>query len=107
VASKRADGGSRHIRIDKHIELQRSSWIAARATGPGHCLVSNDPEAFAHTSPVYCYLGARPIASAEDAAFWADWIEQLIADVKLRGVFATPERRDSVVQLFRKAQDIY
>ena len=107
VATKPAEGDGTHVRIEQRVELAESSWIAARATGPGHRLITNDPEAFAHSSPVYCYLGNQPISSPEDARFWADWIEQLIADVKQRGTFATSARRDSVVSLFRKAQRKY
>ena len=70
-------------------------------------MVLNDLQAFAHTSPVYIAMGATPVASAEDAHFWIDWIDRLIADVTNRGRFSTPERRKEVIDLFRRAQDVY
>jgi hypothetical protein len=53
------------------------------------------------------YLGEQPIRSREDARFYADWIEQLIERVERRGKFATPERKQEVVNLFRQARQVY
>ncbi|MGH9671595.1 MAG: CehA/McbA family metallohydrolase, partial [Bryobacteraceae bacterium] len=93
--------------FDGDISLDRSAWIAARATGPWHRLILNDAHAFAHTSPVYVYLGAEPIASPDDARFFEDWVGRLIARVVERGRFATDERKQEVVRLFEKARDVY
>ena len=94
-------------RIEEDISLERSSWIAVRAIGPWHRLVLNDIQTFAHTSPVYVYLGEQPIRSATDAAFWVDWIDRLIARVNERNQFGKPEHKREVVDLFRRAQEIY
>jgi hypothetical protein len=107
VASQTSTAAGGRFEIDRVIPLEQSSWLAARALGPAHRLVLNDAQTFAHTSPVYCYLGSDPIWSPKDAAFWADWIDQLVASVEERGVFASPERRDTVIRLFRTAQDVY
>ncbi|MBK5291666.1 MAG: CehA/McbA family metallohydrolase [Acidobacteriia bacterium] len=93
--------------ITSTITLDRSSWIAVRATGPAHRLVLNDTAAFAHTSPVYVYLGKQPIASPGDAKFFVQWIDGLIQRVGQRGRFSTPERKREVVELFTRARDIY
>jgi hypothetical protein len=63
--------------------------------------------AFAHTSPVYASIGNKAVASADDARFWVAWIDQLIAQVSDGGRFSTPERRKEVIELFRRAQDVY
>jgi len=93
--------------FSREITLTQSSWVALRVLGPGHRLVMNDAYAFAHTSPVYVTVGDKPIYSREDARFYIDWIEKLIRTVQEQGRFSTPERRAEVVQLFRKAQEIY
>lgn len=93
--------------IDKEIPLTKSSWIAARALGPWSRLVLNDVQSFAHTSPVYISIGNKPVASADDARFWIAWIDQLIAQVNDRGRFSNPERRKEVIELFRRAQEVY
>ena len=93
--------------IDEQIPLTHSSWIAARAIGPWSRLVLNDIQAFAHTSPVYVRFGDERIAHEEDARFWIEWIDKLIAQVNQRGRFATPERKREVVELFQRAQEVY
>jgi hypothetical protein len=93
--------------FEETISLDRSAWIALRATGPWNRLVVNDAYAFAHTSPVFVYLGNQPIASREDAGFWMDWIDKLIARTEQRGRFATAERRSEVLALFRRARGFY
>jgi hypothetical protein len=103
----RAAAGKQTITIDEEIPLERSAWIAARATGPWSRLILNDLQTWAHTSPVYVYLGQQKIRSREDAQFWVAWIEQLIARVNERGRFATPERKKEVVAQFERALDVY
>ena len=80
---------------------------AARGVQLLFVMVLNDAQAFAHTSPVYVHVGTTPVWNDKDAAFWVDWIDQLVSSVQERGVFASPERRDTVVRLFRSAQDVY
>lgn len=107
VAVSEPIGDSRSLRIERDLPLERSAWIAARVWGPAHRLIPDDPQAFAHSSAVYCRLNDEPIGSPKDALFWADWIEQLMIRVKERGVFATQDRRDFVIQLFTEAQAKY
>lgn len=95
------------LQLDREIRLEESSWVAVRALGPWHRLILNDTAAFAHTSPIYVLVGGRPIRSAADARFYADWIEQLIARTAQRGRFATEARRQEVLELFRRARQIY
>jgi len=95
------------LSLDEELRLESSSWIAARIQGPWHRLVLNDSHAFAHTSPVYVYLGDQRIVNRDDVGFYVDWIERLIARVEERGRFATPERKAEVITLFRRALDIY
>lgn len=97
----------KELTIDQEIPLDRSSWIAVRALGPWHRLILNDIQTFAHTSPVYVHFGNQKIASREDAQFYSDWIDRLIARVNQRGRFSTPERKREVIDLCRRAQEVY
>jgi hypothetical protein len=89
------------------LPLERSSWIALRASGPGHRLVPNDRTVYAHTSPVYVTIAEQPIASRAAAEFFISQIDALIAKMDARGSFAQVEQRDELVQRFRQAQAIY
>ena len=107
LKSQAIHGGGARARITHQVVLEKSSWIAARAVGPGHLLIMNDPQAFAHTGPVFCYLNNQPIRSPEDARFWVTWIDELIEDVNDRGTFSTDQRRVEVIELFRQAQAVW
>jgi hypothetical protein len=89
------------------VTIDRSSWIAARVTGPFHRMVLNDSGAFAHTSPVYVQLGDEAIRSPQDARFWIDWIDRLIERTGQRGHFSTPARKQEVLELFQRAKAVY
>ena len=88
------------------VEIDRSSWIALRVRGPDHPLVFDGP-AWAHTSPIYVEVAGQKISSPEDAAYFVDWIEQLLRVVAARNRYATVEDRQGVEALFRKAQNEY
>jgi hypothetical protein len=103
----RAASGKNEIQINESLALKGSSWIALRAQGPWNRLILNDTHAFAHTSPVYVYVGEGKIAVRADAAFYVDWIERLIARVEQRGRFAGEARKREVIDLFRRALAIY
>ncbi|MBF6600266.1 MAG: CehA/McbA family metallohydrolase [Dehalococcoidia bacterium] len=83
-----------------------SCWIALRARGARDELVLGDA-LFAHTSPVYVIVDDEPIARAEDAAYFVDWIERLIALTAGEGRFASAAQRDEVLALFREGQAYY
>jgi hypothetical protein len=106
-AISRAVKGEREIAIDEPLTIERSSWIALRALGPWHRLILNDIQTFAHTSPVYVHLGEQKIGSREDAKFYAEWIDKLIERIRQRGRFSSDERREEVIRLCRRAQQIY
>lgn len=89
------------------VTIDRSSWIAARVTGPFHRMVLNDSGAFAHTSPVYVYLGEEPVRSPEDARFWMEWIDRLIERTAQRGHFSNAAQKQEVIELFQRARAVY
>lgn len=107
VASTPAITNNHMLKISARIALERSSWVAARVSGPGHRLVPNDLLLFAHSSPVYCYLGNEKISSKKDAEFFVDWIERLIVNLQNQGTFSDPAHKEEIIQLFRKGQQVY
>jgi hypothetical protein len=107
VASAEATNGGTDARISREIRLDRSSWIAATVRGPANRLVINDPEAFAHTSPVYCYIDNQKIAFARDAKIVVAWIDRVIQDIVASPRFATPDHRKETLAIFQKGRAYY
>ncbi|MBS0662978.1 MAG: CehA/McbA family metallohydrolase [Verrucomicrobia bacterium] len=89
------------------VPVRASAWVALRVRGPGHRFAPNDKAVFAHTSPVYVTIAARPPAARDDAQFFVDQIDALIARLDQRGRFERPADRDAIVARFRAAQEIY
>lgn len=93
--------------FSEKITLDESSWVALRVRGSGHRLATNDREVYAHTSPVYVSVAGSKVASREDAEFFIDQIDALIAKMDARGNFEHRSQRDGIVARFREAQEIY
>ncbi len=104
---ERASRDGKQAEIVKKIHLSQSSWIAARVSGEGHRLVVNDPKLFAHTSPVYCYIGGEKISSRKDAQIVVDSIDRLIQDVVASPRFANDRRRKEVIELFQRGRSYF
>jgi putative heme-binding domain-containing protein len=98
--------GLRVRRLDVELPIERSSWVALRVRGPEHPIVFDGP-VWAHTSPVCVKVAGRGIESRQDAAYFVDWIEQMLRVVASRDRYARVEDRRQVEALFRKAQDAF
>jgi hypothetical protein len=96
--------GNTTRRFEVELPIERSSWIALCVRGPAHPAVFDGP-AWAHSSPVYVKVAGRKIASRQDAAYFVDWIEQMVRSVAARDRFAHTEDRRQVEALFRGAQE--
>lgn len=96
--------GIRVRRFDVDLPIDRSSWIALRVRGPEHPHVFDGP-AWAHTSPIYIQVAGQRITSREDAAYFVEWIEQMLRVVSARNRYARVEDRRQVEALFGKGRD--
>ena len=103
VLESQEPAGRDSLEFTRRIPIERSSWVALRATGPRHRLVLNDTRTFAHTSPVYVTVAGRPVREPEAVRFYRDWVERLISRAESTGRFSTPERKAETLALFRKA----
>jgi len=95
-----------HIHVQQYelnVPIERSSWIALRVRGADHEDVFDGP-VWAHTSPVYVSVDAKPIRSVSDAKYFEEWIENLIRVVRVRNRYPSDKQRDEVIKLFRRAQ---
>lgn len=107
VSSAKPNDDGSNAALTHTLELEKSSWIAARVSGEGHRWVVNDRNLFAHTSPVYVHIDGRPIASREDSKIVVQWIDRLIEDVRSSPRFFDEQKRSEVVELFERARRYY
>ena len=92
--------------IAKRIKLDRSGWLALRASGPGH---PDHPVGgqYAHTSPIYVQVGHDPAGSKEDAQYFLKWIDRLSLAVRVRDRIPSRELRERVRSQFERARAVY
>ncbi|MEX2247260.1 MAG: CehA/McbA family metallohydrolase [Dehalococcoidia bacterium] len=107
VASAEADNGGRRASISHDLRLGGSCWIALRCSGAKDELVLDPDGAFAHTSPVYVAVAGARLALREDAAYFVEWIERLVATTESRARFPSDAAREAVIAVFREGQAYY
>ncbi len=76
VASVPLSDNKQNATIENSIKIDRSGWLALRASGPGnvdHPVGSLD----AHTSSIYVEVAGSPAGARADAEFFLKWIDRL------------------------------
>jgi hypothetical protein len=105
VATATATGDRLTIAIDQSIPVERSGWVALRASGPNHP-DQPDGTVFAHTGPVYIEVPGKPVDARPDAEAFIAWIDRLAADV--HGRDRIPHRsRAAVDAQLAAAREVY
>ena len=98
-ALPRTEGQGRWIEMEREIPIGESSWIAARAYSTASI---KQPDAEAHTNPVYVYLRDR--APFQPAALDA-WIAQVDRQIAIHAQRDFPERAN-VRAYHQRARDV-
>lgn len=92
--------------LEKPITLDRSGWLALRASGPGH-LDHPVGSLDAHTSPIYVEVAGRPAGARADAEFFLKWIDRLSLALRLRDRIPNDELRKHVQDQLEAARAVY
>jgi hypothetical protein len=87
--------------------LYESSWIAARVIGTKRGWIVAGDSLFAHASPVYCAVAGLPILVRNDAAYLAQWIEDLDLLVRAKGQWSNPSQSARVLGELAAARSWY
>ncbi|MCI0621245.1 MAG: CehA/McbA family metallohydrolase [Acidobacteria bacterium] len=104
----------RFFRMEKDVEVSRSSWFALRVTGhpargvlnAGHVdRVSNIP--VAHSGALYVKVDGKPTLIKEDIEMLLQWISRLWAYLEDRNNFGPGDNRKRAKELIDKANDHY
>lgn len=106
VHSVDATGDRKTIEVALDLDVDSSGWIAARVLGPlQHGAM--DSYLFAHTNPVFVIADDQPIRSTEDAAFFVDWIDQMIGEIDEMAGWNDLDHKAQVLATFREARAVY
>ncbi len=112
VAQTQAAEGATQLALDGEIEIDASSWIAARAynTSPLPTqveLTGSGSWVLAHTSPVYVSLNGNARTNTADAAFLHDICMKTIGWAQNMANYHNEEQRREVVELYQRGCKVY
>ena len=93
-------------RIEKTVEVNRSSWFAVRTTGPSaRGVVTGIPRA--HSGAIYVLVDGKPVLSRADLALMLRWIDRLWAYMEERNNFGPDPNRTRARDMFDQARKHY
>lgn len=100
-------GDRRNFDAGGDLPAGASGWLLLRAWNQG-----SDPEVldlypYATTSPVYVELPQGMAPDPADAAYFAAWLDRVIADAQSRSDYRNAEERQAVLSYLQTARDHY
>ena len=102
VASEEASVDAGDATLTADVDFQRSGWLAARRMGPSGHMV--------HTAAVFVIVNQAPVrASAVDAEFYVQWIDNLLTKTSPGGEWSSylVNRRDAAQARYRAARAVF
>ena len=111
VAVKENPGHRQKLVFETTIEVEKSSWIAARAHSSqilpyqtSWYVRRKGIPLMAHTSPIYVQAGDEPTRSSEDAAFFLEWVDEALRWVKTEAKVSQESQRQEMIGHLREGQ---
>jgi len=97
------------MRADAVIPLPvtRSGWFTLRAWSRGAREPVLDIYPFATTSPIYVTVGGRPVRNAQDAEYFARWIERLEAAARSHTGWNDATEQAEVLERMARARAVF
>ena len=89
------------------LEVKKSGWYTLRALGSGIQHPVDDKYPVAETSPVYVYVGGKPIRSKEDAEYFIEWIDNITKLWDENPYWRSEAEKKHVLDQFAEARAIY
>ena len=97
--------GARSFRLERQVQVDDSSWFAARVYGPGAPGLTT--EARAHSSAVYVIAGGKPPLVREDLVIALRWVDRLWSYLVERDNFGSRENREAAAEMIEDARRHY
>lgn len=93
--------------VSIEVPVERTGWVAARVTGPEKQHRLMDGYVYAHTNPVFLTKSGQPASSPEDARYFLTWVDHVLGMLEKLDRFDTPNQKQDVMGVWRKARDVY
>ncbi|HUG81662.1 MAG TPA: CehA/McbA family metallohydrolase [Bryobacterales bacterium] len=93
--------------FEKRLDVKESGWYTLKAAGTGIQHPVDDSYPVAETGPIYVYVGDQPIRSKEDAAYFVQWIDDLITLWDGYEFWRSDREKNHVLGQFREARAVF
>jgi hypothetical protein len=106
----RPAGGVYQMEVEATVDLQRSSWLAARvAEEPGmhERILPRGLTVFAHSNPLYYLRGGAKVREAASIAYLQKYVKGTVHWLNTGARFATAGEKEEALRLAEQAQRIY
>ena len=107
VASHRLSAGGTSADVTGAVNVPASGWLLLRAWSEKAQPLVLDTYPFATTSPVYVVVDGKPARSAPDAAYFASWIDRVIAALQARADYNNIAEKTATLEYLRSARAVY
>ena len=107
VATLPLTEGSKRAETAQEIEVKGSGWYTLRAYAEKPTHPIDDRYPYAETSPIYVYVGDRPIRSAEDARYFITWIDAISRMAAAHPGWRSEKEKAHVLGQFREARRVF
>ncbi len=107
VKAFRLGGDRRRLDAAGELQVDTSGWLLVRAWNNGADLHVLDLYPYATTSPIYLELPGGLQPAPAEAAYFAAWLDRVIADAKSRSDYRNAREREATLGYLRKARDHY
>ena len=98
-------GDRRNVDAEGEIAVANDGWVLLRAWNDGADPLVLDLYPYATTSPIYLDLPGSLPPDPVDAAYFAAWLDRVIADAGSRTDYRTARERKGVLDSLRAARD--
>jgi len=98
-------GGRRNLDAAGDLQVDAGGWLVLRAWNNGSDPQVLDLYPYATTSPIYLDLPGGPSSAPADAAYFAAWLDRVIADAGSRTDDRNDRERRATLDYLRNARD--
>ena len=98
-------GDRQNLDATGELQVDTGGWLVLRAWNDGSDPQVLDLYPYATTSPIYVDLPGTPLSVPSDAAYFASWLDRVIADAGSRTDYRNDRERNATLDYLRNARD--
>jgi hypothetical protein len=107
VASHRLGKKRTRADVEGTITTGSSGWILLRAWNDSSNPLIFDLYPYATTSPIYVSVEGSPVSSPDDAAYFVNWMDRVIAAAQSRDDYNSDAEKEQTLDYLRAAHARY